>query len=187
MAQHPRHRPRLDDNPAGPPSRTRDVDSRVLSTLVCSGQGQEGGLVTCLRKLLTSSMLCSNIGLLGTLRWFTMLDLQDSCFHLDECGFAPATVRRYGYAPKDQRIDGLGSGHRRTRTSSMAARREGRLEEPFLFEGTCETVVCNSWLKRRLCPRLNDHHLSSSCTMQPFINRLKLRLIEGSTRRLCCP
>jgi len=33
---------------------------------------------------------------------------------------------------------------------------EGRLEEPFLFEGTCDTGV---WLKTRLCPRLNDHHL----------------------------
>ena len=36
---------------------------------------------------------------------------------------------------------------------------DGRLEEPLLFEGTCDTVVFNTWLKARLCPRLNAQHL----------------------------
>ena len=79
--------------------------------------------------------------------------------HIDECGFAPSTAQRYGYAPKGRRVDGLVSGHRRPRTSLIAARTDGRLKEPFLFEGTCDTVVFNSWLKTRLCPRLNNHHL----------------------------
>jgi putative transposase len=79
--------------------------------------------------------------------------------HIDECGFAPSTARRYAYAPKGHRVEGLVSGHRRPRTSLLAARVDGRLEEPLLFEGTCDTVVFNAWLKTRLCPRLNDHHL----------------------------
>ncbi len=79
--------------------------------------------------------------------------------HIDECGFASSTARRYGYAPKGQRVDGLVSGHRRPRTSLIAARMEGRLEEPLLFEGTCDTVVFNTWLQTRLCPRLNAQHL----------------------------
>ena len=79
--------------------------------------------------------------------------------HIDECGFAPSTARRYGYAPKGQRVDGLVSGHRRPRTSLIAARMEGRLQEPLLFEGTCDTVVFNAWLHTRLCPRLTDQHL----------------------------
>lgn len=36
---------------------------------------------------------------------------------------------------------------------------DGRLEEPVLFEGTCDTVVFNAWLKMRLCPRLTGEHL----------------------------
>ena len=36
---------------------------------------------------------------------------------------------------------------------------EGRLEEPLLFEGTCDTGVFNTWLQTRLCPRLNAQHL----------------------------
>jgi putative transposase len=79
--------------------------------------------------------------------------------YLDECGFASSTARRYGYAPKGHRVDGLVSGHRRPRTSLIAARMEGRLEEPRLFEGTCDTVVFNTWLQTRLCPRLNAQHL----------------------------
>ena len=79
--------------------------------------------------------------------------------HIDECNFATSTARRYGYAPKGQRVDGLVSGHRWPRTSLIAARMEGRLEEPLLFEGTCDTVVFNTWLQTRRCPRLNAQHL----------------------------
>lgn len=79
--------------------------------------------------------------------------------HIDECGFAPSVARRYGYAPKGQRVYGLVSGNRRPRTSLIAARMEDRLEEPFLFEGTCDADVFNFWLERQLCPRLNREHL----------------------------
>jgi len=79
--------------------------------------------------------------------------------YIDECGFASSTARRYGYAPKGQRVDGLVSGHRRPRTSLIAARMEGRLAEPLLFDGTCDTSIFNVWLKTRLCPRLNAQHL----------------------------
>ena len=68
-------------------------------------------------------------------------------------------LRRYGDPPKCHRVDGLVSGQRRPRTSLLAARIEGRLEEPLLFEGTCDTAVFNTWLKTRLCPRLTAQHL----------------------------
>jgi putative transposase len=35
----------------------------------------------------------------------------------------------------------------------------GRLEEPLLVEGTCDTVVFTTWLQTRLCPRLTAQHL----------------------------
>ena len=79
--------------------------------------------------------------------------------HIDECGFAPSVIRRYGYAPKGQRVYGLTSGHRRPRTSLLAARIGQDFAEPVLFEGTCDTEVFNSWLKTRLCPRLTHKHL----------------------------
>ncbi|MDH4154641.1 MAG: IS630 family transposase [Nitrospira sp.] len=79
--------------------------------------------------------------------------------YIDECGFVSSTTRRYGYAPKGQRVDGLVSGHRRPRMSLLAARMEGRLAEPLLFDGTCDASIFNAWLKTRLCPRLNTHHL----------------------------
>lgn len=79
--------------------------------------------------------------------------------YLDECGFAASTARRNGYAPRGHRVGGLVSGHRRPRTSLLAARIEGRSEEPLLFEGTCDTAVFNAWLKTRLCPRLTAQHL----------------------------
>lgn len=79
--------------------------------------------------------------------------------HVDECGFAPSVTRRYGYAPKGQRVYGLMSGHRRPRTSLIAARIGPEFAEPILFEGTCDAEVFNAWLKARLCPRLTRAHL----------------------------
>ena len=54
---------------------------------------------------------------------------------------------------------GLTSGHSRPRTSLLAARIGPDFAEPFLFEGTCDATVFNSWLKARLCPRLTREHL----------------------------
>jgi len=79
--------------------------------------------------------------------------------YIDECGFASSTARRYGYAQKGHRVEGLVSGHRRPRTSLLAARIDGRLEEPLLFDGTCNTEVFNTWLQARLCLRLTAQHL----------------------------
>ncbi len=54
---------------------------------------------------------------------------------------------------------GLTSGHRRPRTSLIAARIGPDFAEPFLFDGTCDAAVFNSWLRARLCPRLTREHL----------------------------
>jgi transposase len=79
--------------------------------------------------------------------------------HIDECGFEPSVTRRHGYAPKGRRVYGLVSGHRRPRTSLIAARIDDGLQAPFLFEGTCDTDVFNFWLEKMLCPRLRNDHL----------------------------
>lgn len=109
--------------------------------------------------------------------------------YIDECGFAPSPVRRYGYAPKGQRVDGLVSGHRRPRTSLIAARMDGRLAEPCLFEGTCDTAVFNAWLKTRVCPRLNAQHrvIMDNAAFHPSPETAQLIEATGATLLFLAP
>ena len=79
--------------------------------------------------------------------------------YLDESGFEPAVIRRYAYAQRGERVYGLTSGHRRPRTSLLAARIGTRFAAPILFEGSCDTAVFNWWLETQLCPLLNDTHV----------------------------
>lgn len=75
--------------------------------------------------------------------------------YVDESGFEPTITRQYAYAPKGRRVYGRRSGHRRPRTSLIAARIGTRFTAPLLFDGTCNTAVFNCWLDTQLCPRLN--------------------------------
>jgi hypothetical protein len=79
--------------------------------------------------------------------------------YIDESGFEPVVTRGYAYAPRGQRVYGLISGHRRPRTSLIAARIGKTFEVPFLFEGTCNTPLFNHWLEKEPCPLLNDTHV----------------------------
>ena len=78
--------------------------------------------------------------------------------YIDESGFEPQVTRRYGYAPKGVRVHGLISGHRRPRTSLIAARMSSGFEAPVLFEGNCNTAFFNAWLTKELCPLLHENH-----------------------------
>ena len=79
--------------------------------------------------------------------------------HLDESGFAPLVTRCYAYAPRGQRVTGLISGHRRPRTSLIAARIGKTFAAPMLFKGSCNTQLFNAWLGKALCPLLNATHV----------------------------
>jgi transposase len=91
--------------------------------------------------------------------------------HIDACGFFPSVTRRYEYAPKCQHVDDRIFGHRRPRASLIAARIGPQFEEPFLFEGTCQTERFNPWLNARRCPRLAPQHLvimdTAACHKSP--------------------
>jgi transposase len=56
-------------------------------------------------------------------------------------------------------VYGLISGHRRPRTSLIAARIGERVEAPLWFEGPCKTAVFHRWLEQQLSPMLNDNHV----------------------------
>lgn len=104
--------------------------------------------------------------------------------YIDECGFEPEAVRRYGYAPKGKRVYGLISGHCRPRTSLIAARMTQGFEAPVLFEGTCNAAVFNTWLEKELCPLLRDDHVVIMDNV-PFHKSEKTRdLIEDKGARL---
>jgi transposase len=79
--------------------------------------------------------------------------------YLDESGFAPSVTRCYGYAPRGQRVYGLIPGHRRPRTSLLAARVGNSFAAPVLFEGTGTTQLFNAGLEQELCPLLPGNHL----------------------------
>lgn len=83
-----------------------------------------------------------------------------SFVYLDECGFALEAARLYGYAPKGVRVYGEVSGHKRPRTSLLAARMpDGSLQATQLWEGTCNADIFNDWLEQQLVPHLTSGHV----------------------------
>ena len=104
--------------------------------------------------------------------------------YIDESGFEPEVSRRYGYAPKGARVYGLISGHRRPRTSLIAARMREGFEAPVLFEGMCNSNVFNAWLEKELCPLLRPDHVVVMDNV-PFHKSAKTKdLIESQGAKL---
>ena len=66
---------------------------------------------------------------------------------------------------------------------------EGRLEEPLLFEGMYDTVVFNTWLQTRLCPRLTAQHLVilDNATVHKSPEAAQLIAATGATLRFLPP
>ena len=81
-----------------------------------------------------------------------------SFVYVDESGFEPEVVRRYGRAPRGQKVDGLRPGHSRPRTCFLAAKLDGIVQATQLWEGTCNAQIFNQWLEDLLCPVLHDNH-----------------------------
>ncbi len=79
--------------------------------------------------------------------------------YVDESGFEPEVVRRYGRAPRGQEVYGLRPGHSRPRTCFLAAQIDGAMQATQLWEGTCNTLIFNQWLEELLCPVLHDNHV----------------------------
>ena len=62
--------------------------------------------------------------------------------------------REYGRAPRGERIDQAGAGKRRERTSIIAASQKSRLVAPFVFQGSCNTEVMDTYFEKVLLPAL---------------------------------
>ena len=79
--------------------------------------------------------------------------------YLDETGFSEATFREYAYAPRGVRVEAKVPSTRYTNTTLIAARFIADFRAPVLFEGTCDAIAFNTWVKKMLCPLLNDKHV----------------------------
>jgi transposase len=104
--------------------------------------------------------------------------------NLDECGFEKNTYRKHGYSLKGQRIYGLKSGQKRPRTSLLAARLGKLFEASFLFEGTCNADIFNTWLEGMLCPLLSDEYFVTMDNAAFHKTKKTRELIEGTGAKL---
>jgi transposase len=77
--------------------------------------------------------------------------------YVDESGFEPDVCRRHGWSPRGHKVYGDHSGHRRPRTSLIAARRGPDFLAPMLFPGTADTDLVNDWTRRMLCKELRPN------------------------------
>ena len=74
--------------------------------------------------------------------------------YVDESGFEPSVYRRYGWSLRGKKVYGERSGHRRPRTSLIAARRGKEFLAPMLFLGTTNGNIFKDWLRDILCKEL---------------------------------
>ena len=75
-------------------------------------------------------------------------------FYLDECGVEHRLYQEYGRAPRGERLYAEVAGSRRHRTSIISVAQNARLVAPFDFEGSCNTEVVDTYLKKVLLPAL---------------------------------
>ena len=75
-------------------------------------------------------------------------------FYLDECGVDHRLYREYGRAPRGERIYQAVAGARRERTSLISASQEGKLVAPLVFQGSCNSVVVDTYFEKVLLPVL---------------------------------
>ena len=75
-------------------------------------------------------------------------------FYLDECGVEHRLHQEYGRAPRGERLYAEVAGSRRHRTSIISVSQNARLVAPFVFEGSCNTEVVDTYFEKVLLPAL---------------------------------
>jgi len=91
-------------------------------------------------------------------RWLFVREMEAlagrEVFYLDECGIEHRLHQEYGRAPRGERLYAEVTGSRRQRTSVIAVSQNGKLVAPFVFEGSCNTEVVNTYFEKVLLPAL---------------------------------
>ena len=75
-------------------------------------------------------------------------------FYLDECGGEHRLHQEYGRAPRGARLYAEVAGGQRRRTSIISVSQNSKLVAPFVFEGSCNRDVVDTYFEKVLLPAL---------------------------------
>lgn len=75
-------------------------------------------------------------------------------FYLDECGVEHRLHQESGRAPRGERLYAEVAGSCRHRTSIISVAQNAKLVAPFVFEGSCNTEVVDTYFEKVLLPAL---------------------------------
>ena len=75
-------------------------------------------------------------------------------FYLDECGVEHRLHQEYGRAPRGERLYAEVAGGQRRRTSIISVSQNSKLVAPFVFEGSCNRDVVDTYFEKVLLPAL---------------------------------
>ena len=88
-------------------------------------------------------------------RWLFRREMEQfnlqTVFYLDERGVDHRLYRKYGRAPRGERIYEAVPGKRRERTSIISASQHGKLVAPLVFQGSCNTEWWTPILNKCCC------------------------------------
>ena len=77
-------------------------------------------------------------------------------YYIDESGFDEYYSREYGYAPRGEKVIGVGSGKHFARTSIVAAKNKDEIIAPIAFDGSMDGDLFEGWLEQLLIPVLHN-------------------------------
>ena len=79
--------------------------------------------------------------------------------YIDESGINEYVYRHYGRSPRGQIVIGEISGKRFCRESFVAGKCATKIIAPMCFQGTCNTLLFDSWIKNFLVPELTPNQV----------------------------
>lgn len=109
---------------------------------------------------------------------------QFDLIYVDETGFAPSTYRPYARAPKGKPVIGYRNSAQRPRTSLLGGYLKNKLIALMLFEGTCNTLIFNEWIRHFLLPSLTQPSVIILDNATFHKARSTLTLIKEAEHRL---
>ena len=121
-------------------------------------------------------------------RWLFRRELErlapTAVFYLDECGVDHRLYREYGRAPRGERIYQEVAGARRERTSIISASQQGKLVAPLVFQGSCNSVVVDTYFGKVLLPILPPGSVIVLDNARFHQSQTTLKLVEAAGCKL---
>ena len=84
---------------------------------------------------------------------------KESIVYIDESGIDSYAYKPYGRAKKGTLVYGDLSGKRFARESFVAAKCGSQILAPLCYQGTCDTILFNTWVERFLVPILKPNQV----------------------------